>query len=204
MCRIISKKSFLTAIRTNGKGVTQRLNQKLRSPIIDIKTFKDQLLAKIFTRFPSLFRRWVRKHQFVEFDDVPWTPFTGRLSESRVALLTTAGVHLKGDMPFNMRDPAGDPSFREVSADAQSGDWTITHNYYDHTDADKDINVVFPFQVLRDLVATHEIGAVNQRHFSFMGHILPPHIHTLMHKTAPQVVELLKQDGVDIVILTPA
>lgn len=172
--------------------------------MIDIKPFKDQLLAKVFTRYPALFRRWVRKHQFVEFDDVPWAPFKGSLGSSRVAVLTTAGVHLKKDAPFNMHDPAGDPTFRQIPADAQSGDWTITHNYYDHSDADKDINVVFPFQVLRDLVSTEEIGSVNHRHFSFMGHILPPHIHTLMHKTAPQVVELLKQDGVDIALLTPA
>ena len=175
----------------------------MESPI-DAKTIKDQFLAKMFTRFPSLFRRWVRKHQFVEFDDVPWTPFNGEIVKSRVALLTTAGVHLKGDSPFNMRDPAGDPTFREIPGDAAPGAWTITHNYYDHSDADIDINVVFPFEVLRDLEQTQEIGSINHRHFSFMGHILPPHIHTLMHQTAPQVARLLKQDGVDIALLTPA
>jgi D-proline reductase (dithiol) PrdB len=162
------------------------------------------LLAKWFTRFPWLFRRWVRKHRFVEFDDVPWTPFKGELRHSRVALVTTAGVHLKSDTAFNMRDPAGDPSFRPIPADAVPGSWTITHNYYDHTDADQDINVVFPFEVLRDLAQQGEIGSVNSRHFSFMGHILPPHIQTLIHRTAPQVARLLKQDQVDIVLLTPA
>lgn len=146
----------------------------------------------------------MRKNQFVEFDDVPWRPFTGRVSESRVALVTTAGVHLKSDPPFNMRDPAGDPGFREIPADAAEGSYTITHNYYDHTDADKDINVVFPFQVLQQLAASGDIGSVNGRHFSFMGHILPPHIHTLTHKTAARVARLLKRDGVDIVLLTPA
>jgi len=135
---------------------------------------------------------------------VPWQPFQGKAVQSRVALITTAGVHLNSDVPFNMRDPAGDPTFREIPADAPPGTWTITHNYYDHTDADKDINVVFPFERLRELAELGEIGALNQRHFSFMGHILPPHIHTLMHSTAPQVARLLKQDGVDIAILTPA
>lgn len=146
----------------------------------------------------------MRKHQFVESDDVPWTPFNGRVARSRVALVTTAGVHLKSDPPFNMRDPAGDPGFRQIPADAAPGSYTITHNYYDHTDADKDINVVFPFEVLGQMAASGEIGSVNHRHFSFMGHVLPPHIHPLMHKTAPQVAHLLKQDGVDIVLLTPA
>ena len=146
----------------------------------------------------------MRKNQFVEFNDVPWTPFKGQINESRVALVTTAGVHLKSDSPFDMHDPAGDPSFRPIPADAAPGSYTITHNYYDHIDADKDINVVFPFEVLRQLAASGEIGSVNGRHFSFMGHILPPHLHTLMHKTAPQVARLLKQDRVDIVLLTPA
>jgi D-proline reductase (dithiol) PrdB len=140
----------------------------------------------------------------VEFDDTPWTPFTGRIAQSRVALVTTGGVHLKTDAPFDMRDPAGDPEFRQVPADAAAADLTITHDYYDHGDADKDINVVFPIERLRELAATGEIGSVNRRHFSFMGHILPPHVHTLMNTTAPRVAHLLKQDNVDIAILTPA
>jgi D-proline reductase (dithiol) PrdB len=171
---------------------------------LDFKTFKDQILAKVFTRFPSLFRRWVRNHQFVEFNDPPWTPFAGPIERCRVALVTTAGVHLKSDRPFDMRDPAGDPSFRIVPADPAPGQWSITHNYYDHADADQDLNVVLPLERLRELAGLGEIGAVNARHFSFMGHILPPHIRTLMQVTAPQVADLLKQDRVDAVLLTPA
>lgn len=172
--------------------------------MFDTKAIIDQLLARLFTRFPSLFRRWVRRHKFVEFSDVPWTPFRGKAAQSRVALITTAGVHLKSDAPFNMDDPAGDPSFREIPAHAAPGAWTITHNYYDHSDADKDINVVFPFERLRELAELGEIGAINHRHFAFMGHILPPHIHTLTQSTAPRVAGLLKRDGVDIALLTPA
>lgn len=126
------------------------------------------------------------------------------MADSRVALLTTGGVHLNGDVAFDMRDPAGDPSFRQIPADAQAGDLTITHNYYDHGDADKDINVVFPIERLQELADGGEIGAVSPRHFSFMGHILPPHLETLIQTTAPQAANLLKQDQVDIAILTPA
>jgi D-proline reductase (dithiol) PrdB len=161
--------------------------------IIDTKAIADQLLAKLFTRFPALFRRWVRKHRFVEFADTPWTPFSGKINHSRVALLTTAGVHLKRDPAFNMRDPAGDPSFREIPTRSTPADLTITHNYYDHRDADTDINVVFPLERLTELDAADEIGSVNWRHFSFMGHILPPHLHSLITVTAPQVAGLLKR-----------
>jgi D-proline reductase (dithiol) PrdB len=170
----------------------------------DLKTIKDQFLARLFTRFPSLFRRWVRKHQFMEFDDSPWTPFAGPLTRSRVALITTAGLHLKSDRPFDMHDPAGDPSFRIIPADLAPGQWSITHNYYDHSDADQDLNVVLPLERLRELADLGEIGSVAAHHYAFMGHILPPHIHTLMHVTAPQAARLLRQDRVDAVILTPA
>jgi D-proline reductase (dithiol) PrdB len=172
--------------------------------IIDTKAIADRLLAKLFSRFPALFRRWVRKHRFVEFETAPWTPFTGQVDQSRVALLTTGGVHLKHDRPFDMRDPAGDPSFREIPARTTPADLTITHNYYDHRDADTDINVVFPLERLTELGDSGEIGSINHRHFSFMGHILPPHIQTLIAATGPEVAGLLKRDGVDIAILTPA
>lgn len=120
-----------------------------------------------------------------------------------MALITTGGVHLKSDEPFNMQDPSGDPSFRQIPGDVDPGALTITHNYYDHRDADKDVNIVFPVERIRELAARGEIGAVNHRHFSFMGHVLPPHIDTLMHQTSRQVAQVLLSDEVDLAILTP-
>ena len=103
-----------------------------------------------------------------------------------------------------MLDPSGDPSFREIAADTTPDNLTITHIYYDHSDADKDINIVFPIERIRLLKDMGEIGALNDRHFSFMGHIQSNHIDTLLNETAPQVTTMLKGDGVDVVILTPA
>ena len=103
-----------------------------------------------------------------------------------------------------MKDTAGDPSFREIPADTQPADLIITHNYYDHSDADKDVNIVFPIERVWELKQSNEIGDVNYRHFSFMGHIMQHHIQTLIEDTAPRVAAALKSDGVDIVILTPA
>lgn len=150
-----------------------------------------------------MFHRWSRTFSFVESRDIPWTPFAGSLIQSRVALITTAGVHLKSDPPFDMLDPSGDPSYRQIPGDVDTGDLTITHNYYDHGDADRDVNIVFPVERIRELAEFGEIGAVNQRHFSFMGHLLPPHLDTLMHKTSREVAQTLKHDGVDLAILTP-
>ena len=126
------------------------------------------------------------------------------VSQCRLALITTGGVHLRSQTPFNMKDPTGDPTFREIPADTLLEDLIITHNYYDHTDADKDVNIVFPVERIRDLKRSGEIGDLNDRHFSFMGHIMHPHIDTLINETAPRVAGALKSDKVDIAILTPA
>jgi D-proline reductase (dithiol) PrdB len=103
-----------------------------------------------------------------------------------------------------MVDPDGDPTFREIPSNAAIHDLAITHNYYDHTDADKDINIVFPIERVQELKSTGDIGDVNHRHFSFMGHIRGRHIDTLINDTATNVARILKNDSVDIVILTPA
>ena len=103
-----------------------------------------------------------------------------------------------------MQDPAGDPSFREIPADTPADHLVITHNYYDHSDAQRDVNVIFPVEAVRSLEQFKEIGSVNHRHFSFMGHITNHHLKTLINDTAPCVAAALKKDGVDVVILTPA
>jgi D-proline reductase (dithiol) PrdB len=79
----------------------------------------------------------------------------------------------------------------------------ITHDYYDHADADRDVNIVFPVERLRELAAAGEIGKLAERHYAFMGHITGPHVETLRRRTGPEVAALLKKAGVDVVLLTP-
>jgi D-proline reductase (dithiol) PrdB len=165
---------------------------------------KDKIIAKLLAKYPALLHKWVQKAEIVEFEDIPWTRLTTDVAQSRLALITTGGVHLRSQPPFDMLDPQGDPTFREIPQDTVLSDLMITHNYYDHTDADKDINIILPVERVYDLKQAQDIGAVNWRHFSFMGHILKHHIDTLMHESAPAVAAALKQDEVDIAILTPA
>jgi D-proline reductase (dithiol) PrdB len=176
----------------------------LGEKMFDLRQQKDKATAKLFSKSPWLFKQWVRQSTFLKYDDSPWSALTKPIDECRLALITTGGVHLKSQVPFDMADPAGDPSFREIPANTARSDLTITHNYYDHRDAEKDINIVFPIERVRTLAAAGDIGAVNHRHFSFMGHIIGPHLETLITETAPRVARMLKMDAVDIVILTPA
>src|SRR3989442_4146373 len=82
---------------------------------------------------------------------VPFTPFERELSKSTLAIVTAGGVHLKEQEPFNIADELGDLTYREILQDVDSSQLMVTHHDYDHTDADQDLNVVFPIDVLRDL-----------------------------------------------------
>jgi D-proline reductase (dithiol) PrdB len=169
-----------------------------------LRQIKNKIIGRMLTKHPTLVNLWARHSKFFEFYDSPWTPLTKATHQCRLSLVTTGGVHLMSQHPFDMMDPAGDPTFREIPANTSPKDLGITHDYYDHTDADRDINVLFPVERVLELKNTGEIGGVNHRHFSFMGHIKNPHISTLLNDTAPRVASALKTDGVDIAILTPA
>lgn len=164
---------------------------------------KNRLIAKAVTRFPALAKLYIRAYTPFELKDTPWTPVKKPLAQSIVALVTTAGVHRRNQKPFNMADKNGDPSYREIERDITVSELMITHDYYDHTDAEKDINIVLPLTRLRELAAEGAIGGVAKNHYSFMGHIVEHHISTLILETAPEVALKLANQGVDCVLLTP-
>jgi D-proline reductase (dithiol) PrdB len=160
--------------------------------------------VQLFKRLPWLSSVWARHHRFVESTAVPWARLARPVRQSIIALVTTAGVHLDSDSPFDMADADGDPSFREFPSDIDPRRLTITHKYYDHAAADRDINVVLPLDRLRELVAEGQVGGIAPRVYSFMGHIDGRHLATLIGQTAPAVAQRLREDGADAVFLTPA
>jgi D-proline reductase (dithiol) PrdB len=125
----------------------------------------------------------------------PKTP----LDRSRLALVTTGGVHLHGQPRFDIDDPAGDCSYREIPSSAT--DLTWTHAYY-RPDEGSDLDAVFPLLTLRGLVEEDAVGELGPRHFSFMGAIHDP--TPLVEETAPEVARKLVEDDVDVVLLTPS
>jgi D-proline reductase (dithiol) PrdB len=121
------------------------------------------------------------------------------LSESRLALVTTGGVHLPEQERFDIDDPSGDCSYREIPDEAYALTWP--HAYY-APGRGTDLDSVFPLWTLRTLVAEGAVGELNHRHFSFMGaiHDTGP----LAGRTTPEVAGKLAEDGVDVVLLTPS
>jgi D-proline reductase (dithiol) PrdB len=166
--------------------------------------FTNSVLVQLYKHFPAMVDRWAHRYRFVEGKGIPWASPAKPLREARIAMVTTAGVHLKSQPAFDMDDPDGDPTVRAFPADAEAADLTITHKYYDHRAADMDLNVVLPMDRLRELRDEKIIGGIAPMLYSFMGHIDGPHIQTLMEQTAPDVADRLTREGADAVFLTPA
>ena len=132
---------------------------------------------------------------------VPFTPFDGDLSRATVAIVTAAGVHLKDQERFNISDELGDLSFRVIPEDVESSRLMVTHHHYDHADADEDINVVFPIDVLRDLKEEGFIKEIARKHVGYMGYTMQ--LKAMYEGTAPEIAnEIDKGSRADVVLLT--
>ena len=164
---------------------------------------KNRFLARIFTAFPVLAARWGERLRTDE-GAIPWAVPQRRLAEATVALVTTGGVHLVSQPPFNMGDPEGDPSWREIPAATPRDLLTITHDYYDHRDAEADLNLILPRERLDELVAAGAVGGLFDPSIALMGHIDGRHLQTLREETGPAIARRLRQGGVDYALLVPA
>jgi len=153
--------------------------------------------------FPAIAKHLEDSFSPMESEDIPWAPIKKTLDNSKIALVTTSGIHHGYQEPFNMDDSTGDSSYRILDTNTLEEDYMITHDYYDHRDADKDLNIIFPIARLKEMVSARVIGSVAEQHFSFMGHITGSHIHNLIDKTAPEVAAILVKDHADAVLLTP-
>ena len=132
---------------------------------------------------------------------VPFTPFEGDLAKSTVAIVTAGGVHLKKQEPFNIADELGDLSYRIFPDDVDSADLKVTHHHYDHSDADKDINVVFPIDVLRDLQSEGFIRDTARKHIGYMGYTMQ--LKAMYEGTSREIAnEIDKGSRADAVVLT--
>ena len=132
---------------------------------------------------------------------VPFTPFDGELSKATVAIVSAGGVHLRGQEPFNIADELGDLSFRDIPDDADAADLMVTHHHYDHADADRDINVVFPLDVLRDLKEEGFVREVAKKHVGYMGYTMQ--LKAMYEGTAPEIAnEIDRGSRADVVLLT--
>ena len=138
-----------------------------------------------------------------ENEDSPWTAMSKSLSECKVALVTTAGLHVRGDKPFTTAKNGGDASFRVIPRLTDPADIVQSHTSigFDRTSIYKDINITFPIDRLNELVALGKIGSLSDYYYSFMGALRNP--AGLTDEYGPEVAKNLIAEGVDVVLLIP-
>ena len=145
---------------------------------------------------------WDRKNkldklkELTGWDARPWVK-PPPLAQCRIAIVTTAGVHRKGDRPFG----PGATDYRIIPGDIKAADLVMSHQSvnFDRTGFQEDHNIAFPLDRLNELAKQGVVGAVADFHYSFMG---ATQIRQLETK-AKELAQLLKDDRVDAVLLTP-
>lgn len=136
----------------------------------------------------------------------PWTPLSKPLSDCTVALVSSAALALNSDARFEMeieqRDPwFSDPSFRIIPRDARTADVEVYHLHINTEFAARDLDCVLPLLRLAELASAGEIGGAAASHYSFSGYTLRP--DRLLQESAPAMVEQMRREGVDVVVLVP-
>jgi D-proline reductase (dithiol) PrdB len=138
---------------------------------------------------------------------IPWAPVSKPLAECKVALLSTAGLSMRDDTPFDMemerkRPTRGDPSWRRLRAEATSDSVAANHLHIDTGYIERDLNVALPLDRLRELVEAGEVGAVADSHYSIMG-FQGNDTTELETKSAPAIAEAMRNEEVDLALLAP-
>jgi D-proline reductase (dithiol) PrdB len=148
-------------------------------------------------------REFIRNYKCREDGPPPWTPLAKPLAQSRVALITSSGLIRRTDRPFDLGNPAGDPTFRVIPHDVDPADLTLSiiSANWDRSGFAMDVNVVFPLDRLRELAAEGVIGGLAEAHYAFMGSIFD--IEPVLRESAPAVGRRLRADGVDVALLVP-
>jgi len=132
-------------------------------------------------------------------DSAPFTRLAKPLTACRLAIVTTAGLHRRGDTPFG----PGEQTYRVIPADTPAADIVQSHTSlgFDRTAIMRDVNISYPIDRLRELVDRRALGGLAPNGYSFMG--AQRELTKGANETGPEVAGRLRADGADAVLLTP-
>ena len=132
-------------------------------------------------------------------DEVPWTPPPRSVAHSRLALVTTAGLHHRRDAPFLKYDQ----THRVIDGDVVESDLLQSQSSigFDRGLRMRDINVVFPIDRLRELAADGTIGGLTDEFYSLTG--AQAHSERTAETIGARLGPQLKEHDADLVLITP-
>lgn len=159
---------------------------------------------------PRTFRPLYEGHGAFPGEESPvWAPFDKRLAETRVALLSSAGLYVRASQPSFDLDTEranpdwGDPSWRAIPASSGAGDLAVAHLHVNDEDLLADPEIALPARALAELVREGVVGGAVEDHVAVMG--FQEHRLRDWHRaTAPAIVAHLEQQGAGGAVLAPA
>jgi len=150
-------------------------------------------------RLPQINRSTLQTFPCRINDTTPFVAPRKPLPECRLAIVTTAGLHRRGDRLF----VPGDQTYRVIPSDTPAADIIQSHTSigFDRVAIIRDVNISFPIERTRELVARGELGGLGPSCYSFMGALRD--VARLEADTGPEVARRLREEGVDTALITP-
>ncbi len=121
------------------------------------------------------------------------------LADARVAIVTSAALHLSADDGFS---PMDDPKFSVLDDGERAFRLGHFSPNFDRGGFAADLNVVYPVDRLHELADRGSIGSVAARHYAFAGNQSET-VSGIRLDTGPEVAKRLLADSVNVVLLTP-
>ncbi len=150
------------------------------------------------TDLPDYEREHLQSKSLGPLGPAAWVEKNKPLEEMRVALITTAGLHFRGEKAFEFTDA----SFRPIPLEEDANTLIMSHSSvnFDRSGFQQDVNTVFPIDRFKELAEAGTIADLATIHYSFMGAGLLPELY---ESTVRTLAGFLKEDRVDAVFLTP-
>jgi D-proline reductase (dithiol) PrdB len=162
-----------------------------------------------FRFLPPGLTAWVRK--FIPDEDfkgyIPWTPVAKPMSQTTIALVTSAGISLKTDPPFDMerekKEPiSGDRSYRTIPRGTTEKDIEVNHLHINTNWIKQDINVILPLARMAEFEKEKIIGRLAHTAYSFYG--FQWQNTDFLKEAIEPISKKMKLEGVETVVMTPA
>ena len=177
---------------------TNRINPQPGPMTVHVDSYR---FLDIVTR--QMVKAWIAKEPS---RDIPWAELQKPVRDCSVAVISSGAVALKSDTPFDQETERknpwwSDPTHRVIPRDARGEDVEFYQLHIDASFAREDLNCLLPLALLAGLEEGGEIGRLAAHHYSFMGYTLDP--TCLIEETTPKIIDGLRNDEVDLVLLIP-
>jgi D-proline reductase (dithiol) PrdB len=162
-----------------------------------------------FRFLPPGLKAWVQT--FIPDEEfkgpIPWAAMSKPLNQTTIALVTSAGISLNSDPPFDMerekREPLrGDRSYRAIPRGTTENEIEVNHLHINTKYIKQDINVILPLTRMEEFENEGIIGRLAPTACSFYG--FQWQNNNFLKEAIAPISKKMKEEKVEAVLLTPA